>query len=339
MEEVPEEGGRMTLIGSSTPVREENNDFASSDELEIGGDSGFAPPHTENTNLFLAGIQGNTNRVMIPTGQEVQDESEYVNCAVFFQLVTMLIRNFLLLARIPDGPDLAPSVTGLSQDPEKALSTAGHVSLAVSADSSIVVPLTHSAISSPNSSLMPRETSIEQAHSLSKTLENQQLAAMVEIRQEARGTAARRRRLMIERDVRQNPPANYPLGTLVTLRIPKKNRNATQSRRLLCRILAQDTPGRYQLESEYGILLNTYPAGELDAISATVLFRFKAPATKKKITLNFAAHQVRINLPEIKLGDELLGPEDPPRAPIVLANVLSESVSTTSCTVPKQKSW
>ena len=61
----------------------------------------------------------------------MQDESEYVNCAVFFQLVTMLIRNFLLLARIPDGPDLAPSVTGLSQDPEKALSTAGHVSLAV----------------------------------------------------------------------------------------------------------------------------------------------------------------------------------------------------------------
>ena len=139
----------------------------------------------------------------------------------------------------------------------------------------------------------------------------------------------------MERDVRQNPPANYPLGTLVTLRIPKKNRNATQSRHLLCRILAQDTPGRYQLESEYGILQNTYPAGELDAISATVPFRLNAPATKKKITLNFASHQARISLPEIELGDVLLGPENPLRVPLVLANVLSESVSATSCTIPR----
>ena len=163
-------------------------------------------------------------------------------------------RNLPPLARIPDGPDPAQFATCLSQDLQRAQSTTGEASLTASTNSSMLVPVPHSVIPSPQSSLMPRETSIERANSLSKTLENQQLAAMVEIRQDARGTAARSRRLMIERDARQNPPANYPLGTLVTLRIPKKNRNATQSRLLLCRILAQDPPGRYQLESEYGIL-------------------------------------------------------------------------------------
>lgn len=96
---------------------------------------------------------------------------------------------------------------------------------------------------------------------------------------------------MVERDRRQNPTPEYPSGTLVTLRIPKKNRAAGQNKRLLCRVLGQSTPGRYQLQSEHGILTNTYPTGELDQTASTLEFSLKVVDPTKKITLNFAARQ------------------------------------------------
>ena len=72
----------------------------------------------------------------------------------------------------------------------------------------------------------------------------------MDIRKDARIVAARSRSRMVQRDLQQNPPLHHPVGTIVTLRISKKNRNATQNRRLICRILAEPSPGRYQLETE-----------------------------------------------------------------------------------------
>ena len=98
---------------------------------------------------------------------------------------------------------------------------------------------------------------------------------------------------MVQRDLQQNPPLHHPVGTIVTLRIPKKNRNATQNRRLICRILAEPSPGHYQLETEYGTLKKTFPASELDTIAETVEFQVKVPTTQRQITLNYAAKQDR----------------------------------------------
>ena len=50
----------------------------------------------------------------------------------------------------------------------------------------------------------------------------QHAAITLDIRQEARGKAAKSRQNMVKRDLQRNPPPNYPTGTLVTLRIPKK---------------------------------------------------------------------------------------------------------------------
>ena len=86
VEEVPEEGAPLTPTGSSAPVQEENGNLASSDELEIGGESAFAPLVTQNTNLFLVGVEGNTGQIMMPNRQAEQGESEYINHALFFQL-------------------------------------------------------------------------------------------------------------------------------------------------------------------------------------------------------------------------------------------------------------
>ena len=109
----------------------------------------------------------------------------------------------------------------------------------------------------------------------------------MDIRKDARIVAARSRSRMVQRDLQQNPPLHHPVGTIVTLRIPKTNRNATQNRRLICRILAEASPGRYQLETEYGTLKNTFPASELDTIAETVEFQVKVPTMHRQITLNF----------------------------------------------------
>ena len=112
---------------------------------------------------------------------------------------------------------------------------------------------------------------------------------------------------MVKRDLQRNPPPNYPTGTLVTLRIPKKNRNSTQNRRLLCQILGQPTVGRYLLQTEYGTLNNTYPASEVDVVSDTIVFhpRTSASGIKKTITLNYASRQERLGLPLATPGENL----------------------------------
>ena len=105
----------------------------------------------------------------------------------------------------------------------------------------------------------------------------------MDIRKDARITAARSRSRMVQRDLQQNPPLHHTAGTIVTLRIPKKNRNAMQNRHLICRILAEPSPGRYQLETEYGTLKNTFPASELDTIAETVEFQVKVQQCKDQL--------------------------------------------------------
>lgn len=98
---------------------------------------------------------------------------------------------------------------------------------------------------------------------------------------------------MVERDRKDNPPLNYKIGEVVTLRIPPKNRTAAQNKRLVCRVLGQDIPGQYNLQTEHGVLSNTYPSGEIDATSGTLEFTIRVSNPEKKISLNFDAKQER----------------------------------------------
>ena len=110
-----------------------------------------------------------------------------------------------------------------------------------------------------------------------------------EIRAKAVETAGHSRQQMVKRDRKRNPTPDYPSGMLVTLRIPKKNRTAGQNKRLLCHVLSQTTPGRYQLQSEHGVLSKTYPTGELDRTADTLEFSHKVPNPGQRITLNSAS--------------------------------------------------
>lgn len=151
-------------------------------------------------------------------------------------------------------------------------------------------------------------------------------SAMLVIRQEAKATSSRSRERMVARDLQRNPPPIYPIGTLATLRIPKKNRTATQIRRLLCRILEEAKPGRYKLETEYGILKNTYPTGELDSVSQTVPFNQTVASAGKNITLNFASRQERSAVSLEVHEESILIPSSPPATQ---ASLNSQSVGGT----------
>ena len=157
------------------------------------------------------------------------------------------------------------------------------------------------------------------------------LVATAVIRHDAQAMSARSHQQMVDRDAQRNPPAIYPIGTLATLRIPKKNRTTAQNRRLLCRILAEVTPGRYRLETEYGTLKNTYPSSELDSISQTVDFNPKAAPAGKNITLNFASRQERVlvSVPVLPQGDGLKNFQGLP-LPTIPIRPGSETVSDTA---------
>ena len=59
-------------------------------------------------------------------------------------------------------------------------------------------------------------------------------------------------------------------NTIVSLRIPKEDQATLDYPRLYARILGQPHPGRYQLQTQYGILDRYYPTGELNLVSPLV---------------------------------------------------------------------
>ena len=61
---------------------------------------------------------------------------------------------------------------------------------------------------------------------------------------------------------RQRPNAIW-LQTNKSLIIPREDRTATDNLRVLCRIVADRKPNRYELLTKYGLLLNCYPVREL----------------------------------------------------------------------------
>ena len=63
---------------------------------------------------------------------------------------------------------------------------------------------------------------------------------------------------------------NFENDTIVALYIPKEDRATLDLPRLYARIVAQPHPGRYQLQTQHGILNRLYPTGELNRVSSLI---------------------------------------------------------------------
>ena len=60
---------------------------------------------------------------------------------------------------------------------------------------------------------------------------------------------------------------NLETDAIVSLRIPKEDRSTTLDYpRLYACVLQQPHPGRYQLQTQYGILDRLFPTGELNQV-------------------------------------------------------------------------
>ena len=96
---------------------------------------------------------------------------------------------------------------------------------------------------------------------------------------------------MVARHAHENPLAATPylINDVVSLRIPKKNRLASQQKRLICRISEERYPDRYKLLSEYGPLRGLFSRSELDSTPASVQFVPPSAVTSQEITLNAAS--------------------------------------------------
>ena len=58
----------------------------------------------------------------------------------------------------------------------------------------------------------------------------------------------------------------FVTDTVVTILIPKEDRGTLDHPRLYARVVDQPHPGRYQLQTEHGILDRLYPTGVLNRV-------------------------------------------------------------------------
>lgn len=94
---------------------------------------------------------------------------------------------------------------------------------------------------------------------------------------------------MIERDGRDHPPIQFTIGQLASLRVPRKDRHATDNKRIICQILSIPHPGLYQLQTEFGVLKKKSPVRDLDIVPQSMSFDIRPNSSTKPITLRTAA--------------------------------------------------
>ncbi|RPB18931.1 hypothetical protein L211DRAFT_769075, partial [Terfezia boudieri ATCC MYA-4762] len=59
---------------------------------------------------------------------------------------------------------------------------------------------------------------------------------------------------------------SFEPNTVISLRIPKEDRGTLDHPRLYARVIGQPHSGRYQLQTEHGILDRLYPTSELNRV-------------------------------------------------------------------------
>ncbi|KAF8422259.1 hypothetical protein EV426DRAFT_176299 [Tirmania nivea] len=82
---------------------------------------------------------------------------------------------------------------------------------------------------------------------------------------------------------------SFEVNAIVSLHIPRQDRGTLDYPRLYARILAQPHPGRYQLQTQYGILDRLYPTAELNSVPPLVVTTLDLGNNTTAISLHQAA--------------------------------------------------
>lgn len=93
---------------------------------------------------------------------------------------------------------------------------------------------------------------------------------LTDIEESVLGAAHHTRAKMANRYNKRFSAIIFENNSIVALRIPKEDRGTLDLPRLYARVVDQPHEGRYQLQTQYGILDRLYPTGELNRVSSIV---------------------------------------------------------------------
>jgi hypothetical protein len=94
---------------------------------------------------------------------------------------------------------------------------------------------------------------------------------------------------MVARERRSNKFPNFVVGSLVKLKIPKPDRPTVSMKRLICRIIAEKSPGHFTLQSKYGVINRSCVPYEMEIISDLISFPEAGQCRSKPITVRSAS--------------------------------------------------
>jgi len=93
---------------------------------------------------------------------------------------------------------------------------------------------------------------------------------LTDIEESVLGAAHHTRAKMANRYNKRFSAITFENNSIVALRIPKEDKGTLDLPRLYARVVDQPHEGRYQLQTQYGVLDWLYPTGELNRVSSIV---------------------------------------------------------------------
>jgi len=125
------------------------------------------------------------------------------------------------------------------------------------------LPLSLHRSSSPLSTPPESPVLSENQHPSAETETNSNHIQFTELEKQIQQRNVKVRMQMQKKHRKQHIIEQFVPDDLVTLKIPREDRAATDNLRIFCRVIAELRPNRYQLLTKHGILQNCYPTKEL----------------------------------------------------------------------------
>lgn len=110
-----------------------------------------------------------------------------------------------------------------------------------------------------------------------------------ELEQALQPAAAKARERSQRKYNRQHVVERFIAGDIVTLKIPREDRAATNPTRITCRVLAESYPNRYKLQTKYGVLSNHYPVTQLLRVPDSASAQIAIPSTPMSTVISLHA--------------------------------------------------
>lgn len=109
--------------------------------------------------------------------------------------------------------------------------------------------------------------------------------------EKARKSTRKARARMVQKYSKKHDIQHFETGDIVSLKVPREDRSATDNRRLFGRILAEPHPHRYKILTYSGIIQRLVPTKGLVVVDKALWSDINIPESTKEVTLGLAAKE------------------------------------------------